>query len=122
MSLNWDLRAIESRDLSEEGLRVTESLIWGTIATGIGEITADNWAEFHARLVFGAKLDGIEDHVPSPQKVRAHIGLKTNVFPNKTRAQWLRRFGNDLDALKKRAQDEVRGTDLLSQPVKVVSA
>lgn len=120
MSLNWDLRAIESRDLSEEGLRVTESLIWGTMATGIGEITEENWAEFHARLAFAAKLDGIE--AVSPQKVRAHIGLKTNVFPNKTRAQWLRRFGNDLDALKKRAQDEVRGTDLLSQPVKVVSA
>jgi hypothetical protein len=70
---------------------------------GIGEITAETAGEFYARLhayevLVGPFVEG-EDEVTgqregmpiTPEQVRDHVGLKTNVFPIETRARWVKR-------------------------------
>lgn len=104
---------------------VTNALIWSTIAVDLPGITRENAAEFFARLRFTERLDGpmliraeVDGKRPegyaafiTPEEVVAHIGLTANVTA-KSRAQWLKRFSNDLD----RALSQV--TSLLpKQPV-----
>lgn len=87
---------------------VTTSLVWLTIATGIGEITKDNADEVYARVALVERLhgaylirDGKERYI-TPEEVHAHIGLVTNVFPTETRAKFLKRqAGNYLDDKQK---------------------
>ena len=64
---------------------VTDSLIWSTMAVGMGEITEDKYEEFYRRMVALAKIHGPmlrnEDGsmAITLADVRAHIGLKCNV-------------------------------------------
>lgn len=93
MTLDFDLSKIENRDTvckNKEGelSAVTHTLIFAGLVTGINEITDKNWPEFYARLniyerLFGSYLrdkDGNEV-VFTPQDIRDHIGLRTNVNP-----------------------------------------
>jgi hypothetical protein len=101
MALTFDLMNIENyRETGYDrdgNLRpLTELLIFTTISAGLGEITEKNVEEFYARMVVIHKLhdigiveDGIERMI-TPEEVRNHIGLTTNVG-NETRAQWVRR-------------------------------
>lgn len=67
---------------------VTTSLIWSTIAVGLGEISESNAEKFYGRLrcyekLFGAFMYRAEGHVGdpwiTPEEVIQHIGLTTNV-------------------------------------------
>lgn len=89
---------------------VTNVLIWATIGVDLPGITRENAAEFYARLRFTERIDGpfliraeVDGKRPegsaawiTPEEIIAHIGLTANVT-KKSRAQWLKRFVNDLD-------------------------
>lgn len=76
---------------------LTRSLIFLTLNVGIGEITERNADEFYARLHIIERIQGAstrlggEEVYTTPQEVRAHIGLRTNV-PTETRARWAKRM------------------------------
>jgi hypothetical protein len=68
----------------------THALIWLTMSVGLGQITAKNWKTFYTRVNYIESLRGArrsrrnEDGTVSPlfitpQDVRDHIGLGTNV-------------------------------------------
>lgn len=117
MSLNWNLSAIKDNESlcwvnkgpGEDGEDehemhpVTHALIWATMAVDLGEITEKNWQEFWARVavheeVCGAfifqheKGKGPEPVFITPEQVKAHIGLTTNVRSLKETA-WGSRLG-----------------------------
>jgi hypothetical protein len=77
---------------------VTETLIFGAISVGLGEITRSNVDEWAARFriieklqgPFLVKAGGKPWHVSDDDFI-AHIGLQVNVG-NETRAQWVRRI------------------------------
>jgi hypothetical protein len=112
MSLNWSLAKMKNveelcwePDLSANGTgtkmtAITETLIFGTMTTGINSITKDNFAEFHRRLLETAIVlldgDGLLSYYdgaktthrnPTLKEVHDHIGLSTNA-DTKTKAQW----------------------------------
>lgn len=63
----------------------TNTLVFATMSIGVGNITAANWQEVYTRLtmherVFGALRIGPDGESGfTPEEVRAHIGLHTNV-------------------------------------------
>lgn len=95
MALNYDITAIDQDVRSyvgEDGDRymtpVTETLIWSCLSVKLGEITEKNWREFYARLQTWNLVVCHEPSSITPQDVKNHIGLKTNVYPDLTRTQW----------------------------------
>lgn len=65
---------------------VTHVLVWGTMSVMMGSITEKNWRVFYTRFAMmeaalGASLVGSkgEPIKVTPEQVRAHIGLTTNV-------------------------------------------
>lgn len=119
MSLHWNLEQIEDHEsvcfYEEDGELVmhpvTQTLIFMTVAVGMGSITAQNAPEFAARLDMLQKLDGPmmnrmsddgerETFPLTTGDVIAHIGLVTNVAIE-TRTKWLSRT-------VKRHMDDVR--------------
>lgn len=121
MSLNFDLSAIpeETRtivadyDSPTEGVHkgdrimnpVTNTLIWTTMAIGIGILNDDTIPEFAARVELYQKVhgplmqrvtdDGIEPRPITREDVEAHKGLSTNVFPLEARTKWVKRVITD---------------------------
>ena len=96
MALTYDLTKVEGVDDLNDNL--IEAIIFGTIATGIGDITEKNYEEFFVRIAYIEKLNGTflrkANFKPRPitlADVRALIGLKTNVFPEETRAKFIKR-------------------------------
>jgi hypothetical protein len=82
----------------------TQSIIFATMSVGLGELTEKNWTEFYARMHIVEKLGGY-GHI-SPQRLREHIGLRTNVH-NETRAQWMKRwFSYEFDGIIRKAEQE----------------
>jgi len=98
MSLDWDLTKIENSEnicwkKDDDGQEYmnpcTESLIWMTMAIGIGKITEENAADVYARIsmwedLFDTMMSKFENGkriaVPiTAQDVVDHIGLRTNV-------------------------------------------
>lgn len=84
MALNFNLNKIENYEtlcLNEERCvkPVTNNLIWATIAVDMGAITSENWEEFHNRIEFGNRLCDWGFTSLTPEVVKAHIGLTTNV-------------------------------------------
>ena len=111
MALTWDLTNIKDNETvcwieNEDGTvtmnPVTNALIMTSMMTNIGEITDKTAPEVYARVhmyeaVHGTFLIKIEDEkrvnvYMTPKDVRAHIGLKTNVWPMETRAKWMKRI------------------------------
>lgn len=90
MALHWDVSRIDLKvrtievDGEQEMSRVTESLIWATMAVGMNSITEENAEDFYARLHLYELLRGPFLHKSgepapmTPEQVRAHIGLHTN--------------------------------------------
>lgn len=83
---------------------VTETIIFMTVVTGIGELTDETIPEFQARLDFiyaltgQAELLAFKDGEDEPTEIRItredlerHKGLSTNVFPIEKRAAWTKR-------------------------------
>lgn len=59
MSLNWDATKVEGfKDFSDEDYHVLDTLIWMSLATGIREITKENYKELYARIALIEKLFG----------------------------------------------------------------
>lgn len=97
MALNWDISSIPDYEQTcfvgegeEQRLAgVTQGLIFLTIGVGLGEITEDNADEFYARVslveaLHGKTLVGKDGPTAiTPEDVRAHIGLHTNVSDEK---------------------------------------
>jgi hypothetical protein len=84
MSLRYDLSkcgvvSFEALTNPEDGSwSTTQSLIFETIAVGLGKITEKNLVEFKARSDFWRKLNGI-DVIPL-EEIRKRIGLSCNVI------------------------------------------
>lgn len=107
MSLNWNIEGCADPDalLTEDQRPITDAMIWATLFTGIGKITEKNVAEFYARLVVGRYWQG--DNALPYEEVRKYIGLSTNVFPEETRAKWLKRMiGGRMDDLVRKVERE----------------
>lgn len=103
MSLDWNIRAVENyQDLTadENQQAVTQAVVFGCIATGIGTLTEENWAEYAVRATLLQTspighpwLIGSEGPVPvTAEDVKRRIGLTTNVFPEESRAKWVKRI------------------------------
>lgn len=73
----------------------TDSLIWATMAVGIGEITDRNYIEFWIRMntlhMLWAGMRGDTVNVMPLATVKAHIGLSTNVA-YETSGKWFKRI------------------------------
>jgi hypothetical protein len=116
MSLNWNVEKIKDYknvcwiDGEDEGEAgddrrmnpVTETLIFGTMGVGLGNITARNVDEFAARFrilerIHGAFLykpdgkGGTKDWLVSDEDFIMHIGLACNVS-DESRSAWARRI------------------------------
>jgi hypothetical protein len=118
MSLDWSVAKVSNYELlcfvvAEEdrpmyGVKkgekllnpVTNALIWGCIATGMGTITEANCKEWYQRFELCERVNGrslrrhnedgtVTDKVLSFDDVKAHIGLTTNVFPKESNTAFL---------------------------------
>lgn len=91
MALEYDLSKIANRETvcfnSGDMRYETESIIFATMVVRFGEITEENAPEFYERYEL---LCVVERRKPffTSDDVKAHIGLKTNVFPDLTTDQW----------------------------------
>lgn len=102
MALEFDLNGVKDwRELyDEDKLRYPyESLIFYMMVVNLGEITKKNSAEVFHRLTVIQAVDGplVKDRDVDGWFRQAHverlIGLKTNVFPNMSRARFERVMG-----------------------------
>lgn len=108
MSLDWNITEVLKRqgvDTSIEGWqetpaakawfdgpgKATEILVFYCMGTGIGVLNDDTIDEYMARIRLMEKVDralhvggGLTD-----DDIVAHLGMTTNVFPAKTRSEWL---------------------------------
>jgi len=93
-----------------------ETLIKATMTVGLGRITKTNWMKFYSRLhayerLFGPfrlrrEEDGgdIELVYFTPEEVRSHIGLGTNV-PNMTDTKWWKALREKFENLCERVYE-----------------
>lgn len=100
MSLDFDFTGIrdwEELHSDEDQLGISHGLVWGALATGIGTLTEQNVPEYYARIKV---LEQLGTHLLSSsegpyaitvQDVRRRVGLRTNVFPEESRAKWVKR-------------------------------
>lgn len=105
MSLNWDASKVKDIDaiLDNEGDRyMLDAFIWGSLSTGINEITEKNAEQVAARFAAIEGVDGawlrsriieddgserVEDTPITLEDVKRFVGLRTNASP-KTKAQF----------------------------------
>jgi len=97
---------------------VRETLIWGTMAIDMGEITEKNWTEFYARihaieLIGGALQQEVQTKgkgepkpvLIEPKDVKRWIGLIANVV-TKTRRQFMSKINRNIDEFAIKAEKE----------------
>lgn len=143
MSLDWDLSAIKDHETlcwlpdpnGNDGVMlnpITHAIILSTLNVGIGEITEWNALEFYTRLsmaerVYGPMLtnhdeesDTFEPRYLTAAEVRAHIGLRTNVFPKVTDAAWLENvLRNHRDDTRRTWEREQREQEVANGPTEM---
>lgn len=99
MALNYNFSKVKDHEaLHEDQMEwgKTDTLIWMTMAVGLGEITEKNYVEFYARVKFIEKLNGAMAHTKDGDyfftidDIKRRIGLETNV------SQWTRKQFTDL--------------------------
>ncbi len=111
MSLDYKLTKIKDfhnvcLDNAKNVKPITTAIIFGTMSTGIGEITEKNYVEFYHRY---AMVNAGHNLPFTLQDVRNHIGLSTNVFPNEKTSSWYKRIidnANRSEAWKRRGDQE----------------
>lgn len=121
MSLDYDLTAMVNREThfppNTEHVemlgtlnRKVYSLIWGTISVQIGEITLKNADQWYDRYLAWHRLMGYPDaDMPFDREdVRNAAGLRTNVYPNLTQAQWLKRTWEIFEREQQMAESRAR--------------
>ncbi len=101
MSLDWSIEKVENwKELADDQQErvITDTVVFGCMAVGIGKITEENWHEWYARFAWIEKHDGPwmrDGDGPlkmKPEWVKRRIGLSTNVYPHETRSQWIGRL------------------------------
>ena len=95
MSLNWDATKAANWDKMEWPHK--ESLIFSTMAVGIGTITEENHEEWYSRYLQVNLACGWGDPYLSLEDVKNGIGLSTNVFPKETTAAFRKRMALKLE-------------------------
>lgn len=102
MSLDFNYKNVKNADEvmfneNDEMKPLSTAMVYATLVTGINEITEENWKEFYARVHLWEKARGnyvtMGDGTPhfiTPEEVKEHIGLKTNVMTH-TRHQFLKK-------------------------------
>ena len=108
MSLDFDVSKIENYEElttyeTKDGKKiwhpVTSSIIHMCMGIGIGGITKKNWKQFYIRVSMWEKIHGPmlirgefepgdKANNLTPEEIKAHIGLTTNVYPDRTDAQF----------------------------------
>ena len=97
MALNYNFSKVKDHEALHENQSEwgkTDTLIWLTMAVGLGGITEKNYVEFYARIKFLEKLSGAMAHVGREEyfftidDIKRRIGLETNVS-NTTRKQFV---------------------------------
>jgi len=109
MSLNYELSKITNwkelcyrtaeQDVPMSGIKagdrvmnpITQTIIFGCMGTGIGEITDANAEEWACRYILASKAGGYDPDLTLAD-VRAHVGLTTNVFPKVSNAEFAKRL------------------------------
>jgi hypothetical protein len=105
MSLDYDLSKVDKVhwDETDEGWATACGVIFGCIPVGIGEITVENYEEWFARHAVWSQMHGFE--VIPLETVCNFIGLRTNVFPEQDRDEWMQRVvTRRLDDVKRMAR------------------
>jgi len=113
MSLNYYYSDVANADtvmFDEDDMMYadTQSIIFTTMAIGMGGITEENWLEFYARMNI---LERLHDYKPIlAERLKEHIGLTTNVT-YEPRSKWLKRyFGYEIDDVMWKVQRECEKT------------
>lgn len=124
MALHWNVTKCKNhKALTEEGeWPITNALIWGSMSTGIPEITEENIPEIYARFrvwesIVGAMLHSrdiktgeIEERNIEVADLVKRIGMYTNAA-RMTRAEWRKMIGDHFDReankLKRDAESEM---------------
>lgn len=112
MSLNWNISKVKDHkklcwvtaehDAPEDGTKkgdrvmapTTNALIWSSMIVELGSITEKNADEWRWRLNRLVEIGcapynrGDKPWVPTLDEIKAHVGLSTNVYPDKTRKQF----------------------------------
>jgi hypothetical protein len=114
MSLDYDLTNIKNRKVNfppnEESVHILgtlniklHSMIFGAMATGIGELKNEADAdEYFVRYMMWSHLFSNGEVAFTRQDVHNAIGLKTNVFPRESNSGWSKRM------LERYRQDTLR--------------
>lgn len=101
MSLDWNIDNVHNwKEIAEDQHErvITQTIVFGTMAIDIGTLTEDNWMEAYARFDLVQRWSGAwvhrngEPYYLTADDFKRRIGLTTNVFPEKTRAQWMQRY------------------------------
>ena len=124
MSLNWEFTRTDLADARKEQYpptadgvmnAVTYTLIMSTMLVGIGELTEKTIPEFWVQInIYESLHDAfVRNGHGSPRPItlddlRAHIGLKTNVFPMEARTKWVARAITKGSAFADRVRDAER--------------
>lgn len=97
MALNYNFSKVKDHEVLHENQAEwgkTDTLIWLTMAVGLGDITEKNYIEFYSRVRFIEKLSGAMAHTKdgdyffTVDDIKRRIGLSTNVS-NTTRKQFV---------------------------------
>jgi hypothetical protein len=115
MALNWSIENVENWKAlaeSEEERAITDRLVWATLAVELGSIEPKNIGEWMVRLraleAAGFPLfeGGEAGVIPAKREwLVRRIGLRTNVFPGKTRKAFEAKLGR---MVVERAERELR--------------
>jgi hypothetical protein len=118
MSLDWSIENCEDKTISEDAeWPITESVIFATMAVGMGKITEDNAVEFANRVALVQQINGAYlnksakgTNLTSPyyvtlEDVKKRIGLRTNVS-NESHTAFVKRFtdANSLQSIRRRQE------------------
>jgi hypothetical protein len=116
VSLDFSLGKIKNykevcwQETDEDGTQLkprTHQIIWGCMSTGIGVINERTIPEWKGRYDLWCKIHDLDDPVPT-DVLYQHIGLSTNVFPEESRAKWLKRIvARELDGTKRMTEIEM---------------
>ena len=107
MSLRWDARNVKNyEELSPD---TTQAMVFECMITGIGEITEKNADKFYIRSKMISTAHG-QDSGITLETVHAYIGLRTNVFPERTDAAFRKQVMGALqDRATRELNDELHG-------------
>lgn len=88
MSLNWNIQDVRDSDelKTDENWPLVNTMIFATIAVGIGDLSKETAPNFYARMKATGNYPEIEPH-----HVERLIGLRTNVS-YETDLQWIKRW------------------------------